>query len=46
MVDSLIMPCLHLQLDNQSTSAVFTTVLAPTPPPKSVAADSGNSSFL
>jgi len=29
------------QLDNQLSGAVFRTVLAPIPPPKSVAADSG-----
>ncbi len=33
--------CFLLQLDNQLPGAVFTTVLAPVPPPKSVAAESG-----
>ncbi|KAJ8307900.1 hypothetical protein KUTeg_014547 [Tegillarca granosa] len=31
----------RLQIDNQISGAVFPTVLAPLPPPKSVAADSG-----
>jgi len=34
--------CLLLsQLDNQLAGAVFSTVLAPVPPPKTVAAESG-----
>ena len=31
----------HLQLDNQLPEAIFPTVIAPVPPPKSVAAESG-----
>ena len=33
----------RLQLDNQLRDSVFPVVLAPVPPPKSIAADSGQS---
>ena len=40
--------CLLLltQLDNQLAGAVFSTVLAPVPPPKTVAAESGECSLV
>ena len=39
--NSLISECFYFQLDNQIPGAVFPTVIAPIPPPKSVAAESG-----
>ena len=36
----------RLQLDNQLPDSVFPVVLAPVPPPKSIAADSGQSWVL
>jgi hypothetical protein len=33
--------CFVFQLDNQLPGAIFPTVIAPIPPPKSVAAESG-----
>ena len=35
----------RLQLDNQLRDSVFPVVLAPVPPPKSIAADSGQSGW-
>ncbi len=32
----------HVQMDNQLPACVFPTVIAPVPPPKSVAAESGS----
>ena len=31
----------HIQIDNQMPAAIFPTILAPIPPPKSVSAESG-----